>query len=320
MSEIYDRQVKLFGEKKQNELEDSLVLLLGCGALGSQVANNLARAGVNLRIVDRDIVEESNLHRTLFSRNDIGKPKAEAMEEILDRSSEVDVEVVVDDFSSFNWDSYVEDVDIVVDCSDNMSTRYLLNRVSLKESIPWIHGSVVRYEGRSITFIPGQGSCFRCLYPEKPSPGSLETCHSAGIFNPIASFIASYQASETLKYLADIGQMNQNLLVADFSKNSLRFVEVGTKDGCVCSKDTVKIDTEEDILIRKTCEGYQVTSRTDSLDLEKIQERYGGELRCIFLQLTFSGEDVVLFENGRMQIKTDSKQRAKSIYTKILGV
>ncbi len=320
MSEIYDRQITLFGEEKQEKLGDSLVLVLGCGALGSQVANNLARAGVNLRIVDRDVVEESNLHRTLFSQEDLGEAKAEAMKRILERSCEAAVEAVVDDFNTFNWKGLVDDVDLIVDCSDNMRTRYLLNKVSLKEEIPWVHGSVIKYEGRSTTFVPGDGPCFRCLYPEEPSPGSLDTCHSAGVFNSATSFIASYQASEALKYLTGIGEINRKLLVADLRKNDLRFLELSKREDCVCSKEEVEIEGGGSTLVQETCEGYQITPKSASVDLREISENYNGDYKEVFVTFNFSGKKVILFDNGRMQVDAKDKKEALSIYSKIVGL
>ncbi|MFP4116715.1 MAG: HesA/MoeB/ThiF family protein [Candidatus Aenigmatarchaeota archaeon] len=235
MSEIYDRQVKLFGKENQQKLEDSLSLVVGCGGLGSNVANLLARSGIDLRLVDGDVVEESNIHRTLYRRKDTGRNKAVVMKELIEESCSAEVRAFSENFSS-DTEEYLKDVGVVVDCLDNMETRYLLNRFCMERGIPLVHGSVVGYEGRSMTFLPDQGPCFRCLYPEKPSSNVLKSCSEEGVSNFAVSFIASFQASEVVKYLTSEGTANQRLLKTNLKENEIRYIQVNKRENCeACS-------------------------------------------------------------------------------------
>lgn len=241
MSDIYDRQVTLFGEKKQKELEDSLVLVLGCGALGNITANNLARAGVNMRLVDKDVVEESNLHRTLFREEDVGRPKVEALKEIIDKGSEADIEAVREEFNGFTWKEMIKDVDIVADCLDSMVSEYLLNEISVKEEITFVYGSAIRDEGR-VKFFDGENECFKCLYPEEPDPGALDTCRESGVLNSITSLVSSVQTNMIIKYLTNFGNMNRDLLVFDLKKGSFDSIFVEKRENCeVCQEENFKI-------------------------------------------------------------------------------
>lgn len=319
--DIHDRQVKLIGEEGQKRLESSKVLVLGCGALGSTAATQLARAGVNLKLVDRDIVEASNLQRTPYRKGDVGDAKATALKKILGGSTDVDVEAVVGDFNRFTWQEIVEGVDIAVDGLDNMRARYLLNEVSVKEKIPFVHGSAIKNKGRSMTFLVEDGPCFRCLYPERPKPGSLETCHTAGVLNPITSLIASFQANEAMNYLMDAGRLNEKLLVADLKKNSFEFVDVRKCEDCkTCRGEFELLSGDVDTIVEETCDGYQIVPEAADVDLEEIAESFGGEYREIFAIVEVSGCRVILFENGRMQVHTKNPERARTIYSKVVGL
>ncbi len=321
MSEVYDRQITLFGEDKQKELQDSLVLVLGCGALGNLVANNLARAGVNLRLVDRDVVEESNLHRTLFRKADVGRPKAEALKEIIEEGSEVRIEALVKDFNRFTWKEMMKDVDIVADCLDSMLPRYLLNEVSVKKGVPFVHGSAIRAEGR-VKFFDSENECFRCLYPRTPEPGKLETCSQSGVLNSATSLVSSVQSNMVIKHLTGFGNVNKDLLVFDMKKGEFRTVEVDKNEDCeVCSHNSFDIMEEGgDIIVEETCEGYNVVPKSADVDLERIAENYSGEYKGLFTTFTLSGKEIILFENGRMQVKAKDRKEARSIYSKVVGL
>ena len=321
MSEIYDRQIKLFGREKQDELEDSFVLVLGCGALGNLVANNLARAGVNLRIVDRDVVEESNLHRTLFRKEDTGRPKVEALREIVGEGSEVDIEAVFQDFNRFTWKEIIEGVDIVVDCFDSMLPRYLLNEVSVKKEVPFVHGSAIRAEGR-VKFFDSENECFRCLYPQRPEPGRLETCSESGVVNSATSLVSSVQSNMVIKYLTGFGSVNRDLLVFDLKNGDFRGARVNKRKGCeVCGEENFEImESGGDIILEETCEGYSLVPKSADIDLKKVSKDYSGDYRKVFTTFSISGKEVVLFENGRMQVDANDRKEARSIYSKVVGL
>ena len=187
----YARQITLpeIGEAGQQRLLDTSVAVLGCGALGTNIANLLVRAGVgHLRIVDRDVVEQSNLQRqVLFDEEDAvnSLPKAIAAEKKLRSiNSQVSLEAVVSDIDPYNVENLIRDVDIVLDGTDNFETRYLINDACIKLKVPWVYGAVIGTVGMVMTIVPGQTPCFRCLLPDIPAPGSTPTCDMVGVPKP----------------------------------------------------------------------------------------------------------------------------------------
>lgn len=205
----YARQMRYapIGEEGQRRIAAGRALVCGCGALGSVVANTLARAGVGrLRIVDRDFLELNNLQRqVLYDEDDVaaGLPKAIAAANRLRRiNSQIEIEPIVADVDATNIERLVEGVDVIVDGTDNFETRFLLNDVSLVRRIPWVFGGCLGAEGQTMTILPGETACLRCLIPEAPGPGESETCDTAGILGPIINVVASIEACEALKILA----------------------------------------------------------------------------------------------------------------------
>jgi adenylyltransferase/sulfurtransferase len=194
------------GDEGQRRLQRSRVALIGCGALGTVIANMLARAGVGfLRIVDRDYVELSNLQRqVLFDEQDArdGIPKATAAVERLQRvNSEVAYEAVVADFGPRNAEQLVQDVDLALDGADNLETRYVLNDVCVKLGRPWVYAAAVASYGALMPIVPGQTPCLRCVFPEQPEAGAVDTCDTAGVLGPMPGIIANLAAAEALKLL-----------------------------------------------------------------------------------------------------------------------
>lgn len=179
----YVRQMRYppLGEVGQAKLQASRVLICGCGALGSVLANTLARAGVgHLRIVDRDFLELNNLQRqVLYDEEDVaaGLPKAIAAAAKLRKiNSQIEIEPLVTDVDYTNIEQLIDGVDMIVDGTDNFETRFLLNDAAVKFGIPWVYGGCIGAEGQSMTIIPGDTSCLRCLMQESPPPGTTPTC------------------------------------------------------------------------------------------------------------------------------------------------
>lgn len=205
----YTRQMRYapLGEDGQRQLLKSRALICGCGALGSVLANTLARAGVGfLRIVDRDFLEKNNLQRqVLFDEEDVssGIPKAVAAARRLRKiNSEIEIEEHVTDVDHTNIESLINGCNILLDGTDNFETRYLLNDASVKFGIPWVYGGCLGAEGKSMTILPGETPCMRCVFEDAPPPGTTATCDSAGILSPIINVIASIQANEAIKILS----------------------------------------------------------------------------------------------------------------------
>lgn len=217
----YSRQARFspLGSDGQEKLASGRVAIVGCGALGSASAMALVRAGVGyVRLIDRDVPELSNLPRqVLFDEDDVsaGVPKAAAAASRLSRiNSGVEIEPVVTDLTAGNATSLLAGVDAIVDGTDNLEARYLINEVSCQQSIPWVHGGAIGAEGRVLTVIPGKTACLRCLVPEPPLPGTLPTCDTAGIIGPAAMVVGAVQAAEAIKLLVGIAEASAGKMLA----------------------------------------------------------------------------------------------------------
>lgn len=210
MTELYRYQKQILfhgvGQDGQRALLDSRVLLIGCGALGCVLADAMVRAGVGqVRIVDRDFVELSNLQRQmLFTEDDVAAhlPKAIcAATRLAQVNSEIRIEPVVADVEFSNIRELARDVDLVLDGTDNFEIRYLINDLSLETGIPWIFTGCTGSHGQMMPVFPRESACLRCLMRNPPPPGAMETCDTAGVLGPAINVIASLQAAMALKIL-----------------------------------------------------------------------------------------------------------------------
>ena len=221
------------GRSGQARLGEGRALICGCGALGSVIANTLARAGVGyLRIVDRDFLELNNLQRqVLFDEEDVAArlPKAVAAATKLARiNSEIEIEPLVADVDHRNILKLADSVDVILDGTDNFETRMLLNDTALRLDIPWIYGGCIGAEGQTMTVIPHQTACLRCVMREPPAPGETPTCDTAGILGSIVNVVASIQAAEAIKILSGNTEAVQTgLMIIDLWDNRLR--QIGTQ-------------------------------------------------------------------------------------------
>ena len=206
----YDRQMRVpvIGEAGQRKLAAALATLVGMGALGSVTADLLARAGVGqLRLIDRDIVEWSNLQRQmLYSEADAAahRPKVEAAAERLQAiNSEIQIEALARDLTAANHRELLADSTVLVDGTDNFATRYLLNDYAVEQATPFIYAGVVSTYGMVGSILPPEGPCLRCTYPEPPAAADTPTCRTAGVLGPAVSVIAGLAAGRVLQLLVD---------------------------------------------------------------------------------------------------------------------
>ncbi|MER3414742.1 MAG: thiamine biosynthesis protein ThiF [Gemmataceae bacterium] len=228
--ERYSRQMRFepIGEEGQRRLVRSRVTICGCGALGTVLANTLVRAGVgHVRIVDRDFIELNNLQRqVLFDEQDVAEnlPKAEAAARKLAAiNSAVYVEPVVQDINYTNILGLVADADVILDGTDNFEVRYLINDAAVKLGKPWIYGGCIGSHGQTMTIVPGQTPCLRCVIESSPPPGMAPTCETAGVLAPIVNIIASLEACEALKILTGhLEAINRDLIYIDVWDNEYR--------------------------------------------------------------------------------------------------
>ena len=228
----YQRQIMMdgFGEMGQEKLKQAKVFIAGAGGLGSPVAIYLAVAGVGqIRIVDRDVVELSNLNRQILHWDkDVARGKAEsAGEKLQQMNSDIKIEVIAESITEDNILKLVGDCQLIVDAMDNFPTRYLLNKAALKREIPLFHGSVYGLDGMASTIIPGETACFRCMFPEPPPAATFP------VVGVTPGIIGCIQATEVIKHIVGIGELLKNrLLVWDGLSTQFRELTVNKDPHC----------------------------------------------------------------------------------------
>lgn len=252
----YSRHILLpeVGGKGQEKLLKAKVLVVGTGGLGSPASIYLAAAGVGtIGIVDSDVVDLSNLQRQiLHSTPDVGRPKTESARETLEKLNP-DVRVIPYQvrLTRDNIREIIRNYDIVLDGTDNFSTRYLINDACFFEKKILISASMFRYDGQLTTFMPTPESpCYRCIYPEPPPPGAVPSCQEAGIIGVLAGTMGTLQATEAIKIILGIGKpLVGRLLLYNAINTTLEEVKVKKFDDCpLCGKNptiTDFIDYEE---------------------------------------------------------------------------
>ena len=228
------------GIEGQSALAESSVLLVGCGALGGVLAQWFVRAGVgHVALVDRDIVEETNLPRqVLFTAEHArtGSPKAHAAAEALASvGGPTRLEPHAAHLDGDLLRRLGADADLILDGTDNMATRYLINDYAVAHDTPWIYGGVVSSGGLVLPVLPGVGPCLRCIFPDPPPPGTLPTCDTAGVIGPAVGLIASMQAGLGLRILSGkSGGLEPALLELDAWTGAVRHLNVPRREGCPC--------------------------------------------------------------------------------------
>ncbi len=237
----YSRQMLLpqIGRSGQEKLAAARVGLMGCGALGSVVANHLVRAGVGfLRIVDRDYPQLHNLQRQmLFTEDDVARqvPKAEAAVAFLRK---VNSQVVLRaDVATIDGDSLPElaaGLDLMVDGTDNFRARFDINDYAVQQGMPWVYGGVIGSSGMSMTIVPGEGPCLRCLIRDLPGVDQAPTAEVAGVLSSVVAVIASMEATEVIKLIVNPAARNRSLLAVDVWDLTFEMIEVPRDPACVC--------------------------------------------------------------------------------------
>ena len=253
--ERYSRHIILpeVGGSGQQKMLEARVLLLGAGGLGSPAAYYLAAAGIgNLGIVDFDQVDLSNLQRQIIhSTERIGMLKTESAKKTIQAlNPDVNVTLYNEKMDSSNIMNLIEGYDYVVDGSDNFPTRYLVNDACVMKNKTLIHGSIYRFEGQVTVFKPGDGPCYRCLYPEPPPPGMVPNCQEGGVLGVLAGVIGNLQVVEVLKLILGIGKpLVGKLLIYDALNTEFRNLRLRRDANCpICGeKPTIKelVDYEE---------------------------------------------------------------------------
>lgn len=339
MNERYSRQI-LFGEigkAGQEKLAQARVLLVGCGALGASHAEMLSRAGVgHLRIVDRDFVEFTNLQRqTLYSEQDARDrtPKAiAAKNRIAAINSEIEIEAVIADVNNSNVEGFLKECDLVIDGTDNFQVRYLVNDACVKLGVPWIYGAAVSSYGATMTVIPGETPCLRCIFEEMPGAGSSPTCDTAGVIMPVIAAVSSVQVTEALKILTgNARSLHRSLMQIDVWQNDWRKIKLGGPvPGCrACGLrefEFLEAESQEFSAVLCGRDAVQIMPAAETeLDLaalaKKLRNITDVKQNEYLVRFTTGENEITVFRDARAIIKgIDDIAAARSLYAKYIGI
>ena len=332
----YSRQ-RLFskiGVEGQKKIVKSSVTLIGCGGLGSTIANSLVRAGVGrIKIVDRDYVEKENLlHQILYNEDDarMHMPKAKAAQRYLQKiNSDVEIEAVVADVHYRNIEEMIGGSDVVMDGTDNFEARYLMNDACLKRNIPWIYGTAAGSRGMTATIVPGLTPCLRCIFPLVPPPEGIRTCDTEGVIVSVVQMVASLQVVEGLKLLTGEKKPSGGLTYCDawegtYTRSSLSRLEdcpscqrgeypalkarKGSSVNALCGRNTVMIT-------------YYEPKHINLSSLAKKLEPIGQiDVAEEMLLCHIDGYEMAVFPDGRAIIKgTEDPKVARGLYSRYVG-
>lgn len=347
VTDRYARQILLpqIQQAGQDRLNTSRVLLVGVGALGCTVADLLVRAGVGtIILIDRDIVEKTNLHRqTLFVESDAEQhlPKALAAARRLQTvNRQVRLIPQVTDVTADNIRHLLSTSSptVIVDGTDNVETRYLLNDMSVESGIPWVYGAATGVEGRVMPVIPGHTPCLRCIFPTPPGPGELPTCDTSGVLNSVSTIVGSLQATEVIRMIVqkDLSEFQSELICLDLWNRRFRTIGLthGRRPDCpacvnkelnflnhsvstvatLCGRNTVQIrlkprsdDNDPDFL-------DQILSR-----LKPVIREWDHSIYHVWVKVDQEIE-LSVFTDGRVLVHgTSDPARARSVVARLLG-
>jgi len=338
----FDRQARFLpgGAAAQRRIEESSVLVVGCGALGGSLAQAMVRAGVGrVVIADRDVVETSNLPRqVLFDELHAQQqaPKAMAARETLLRiggPSRIEAHALHVDAPALA--ALCEGVDLLLDGTDNLSTRYLINDHCVMHGLPWIYAGVVGAHGLVLPVLPGldePGACLRCLFPEPPPAQSLDSCETAGVILPAVSAVAALQSAAALRWLsADAAArraIQPTLVQLDVWSFDFLTLRAARQSDCPCcvrrefpfleqdsSRDSVVLCGRNTVQVRGV-------GRVDVARVRRAVAQHASSLveAGPLLRFDVEGLRVTLFPDGRALIEgTDDSGRARAVYDRYIG-
>lgn len=326
----YSRQLifKHIGEAGQEILKRSSTTIIGCGALGGIIANNLARAGIgHIRLADRDIVELNNLQRQMpFEEADVGRPKAEAAAEHLARiNSTIEITPSAVHVAPGNIEELIDGCDLVIDATDNLETRLLINDACFKQGIPWVYGGAIETVGMSMSFIPGETACFRCLVDENPERYSQPTCDTVGVLNTMTTAIGALEATEALKII--LGQpAGKGLVRFDIWHREFDIIPIEKNSECTCcvKNQFDYLDIGPELIVTPLCGSNTIQVMPVGQDIpplerlaEQLQANAGIEMDGSVLKIKTGNYVMHIFEGGRTIIRgTEDEAEAKELFFK----
>ncbi len=313
----HSRQVNFIGAEAQRKIENTTVLVVGCGGIGSVAAELLARMGFSLVLLDRDVVEKSNLHRQLYDQKDAGKPKAAVLERHL---KSIGKKMKIDSIVADICDSCgaVKDADIILDCMDNMESRFVLNDASRKFGKPLVYSAAIQSEG--VVFLANYGNdspCIRCVFPSLPS--AERTCERDGVLPTATAMAAVIACGMCTDFVT--GKMEKNITY--FKKSHTESIHIMRRKGCQCCSGNYEY-MESAKHISKVCGGMQISV---SADLKTAADAIGKNYEFImnakasnFISFDYKLQkkkaSFMLFEN-RAICRNASEKEASSILSRL---
>jgi molybdopterin/thiamine biosynthesis adenylyltransferase len=257
----YSRHIilKEVGGKGQKKLLNGKVMIIGAGGLGSPIALYLAAAGVGtIGIADADVVELSNLQRQIAHQTkDIGVPKVlSAKEKMEAMNPDVRVNTYHEWINAGNILDIIDGYDFVIDGTDNFAAKFLINDACVLAGKPYSHGGILHFVGQTLTYIPGQSACYRCIFPIPPPKNAIPSCSQAGVLGVLPGVIGMMQATEALKYLLGIGDLLAGrLLVYDSLAMTIRTVKVRRNPHCpICGENPTITGLKDELDALNVCD------------------------------------------------------------------
>ncbi len=332
--DFYKRFYSLKGIGRENfeKLRGKKIIIVGVGSLGSNILISLTRLGFKeISILDYDVVEEENLSTQNYDLEDLkyGKPKVIALKEKCERiNNEVKINAIHEEFNPDNALNFVKGIDIIIDASDNFDTRFLINEVSYKENIPWVHGAVIEERGEVGIFIPGKTACYRCFLPKVPK-GYMETCEIVGVHPSIINIIAGFEINLAIKYLLNKEVPENKIYYFDLNNFEFKYFEFEKKEDCpVCSKKVFPfLKGKEGFSAHALCGGGTFNFKIEKeIDIERLEKKLRDFGECIlkpyFLRFKKDTFDIMFFKDGKIFIKGKdiNKEKAKTVLKKYFGI
>jgi len=336
----YSRQIMLeeIGYQGQLKLKQAKVCVVGVGGLGNPIVTRLATMGVGkIRIVDRDVIELSNLHRqTMFNEDDVGQVKVEiAAKKLRKLNADIIIEelpVSINDYTAFD---VVNDCDVVIDALDSVNARYSLNKACIEKKIPFVTGAAVGVTGQSFTILPNESACYHCLFPALDED-SMPTCSIEGVHPSILSIIGGIEVSEAVKVITGkVPSLKDRVLHVDLENLIFNFTKVSRVQECsVCGSGKKQDKPKEELILEELC-GRNRGKRTFSVtptypvvlnvdDITSIAKERGfivENLGDLGISMRTNDISVSFMKSGSaVLVGPKDEQEATSLYKDLLGV
>ncbi len=315
MDERYSRQILLLGKEKQDKIRKAKVAIIGVGALGTAAAELLTRSGVGkLILIDRDVIEESNLQKQLlFTEKDLGKSKAlVAGKKLKEINSSLKIKGYALHLNSENL-FLLKSANLILDCTDNLKTRFLINDFCKKDKIDWIYASAIQEEGYVMPIF-SDSPCLRCFLRE----ANLETCDTAGVLNTITTAIAALQVNFALKLLGG-EKVGSYLYYLNLKDMEMKKIAVKKNKKCPACQGVYEFLNQKEKPLMKFCSAgkYQILGK--KVNLKEIKKRWGKLGKVVDDGIALRFGKIILFADGRALIEAKTEEEARSVYGKWVG-